>query len=309
MGFIYKTTNLINGKWYIGKHERNDSNYFGSGKLLSLAIKKYGKENFKREILAESNNTEELNNLEIKFIRETNAIKDPMSYNIAAGGKGGNTYAGLTELEIKNAVEKAQSKKEKHYTQYMNDFEYQEYVNKKIESFKNTRSSMTDEELSNWENNRINGFKNRTLEEETERRKNISKSRLGEKNHNFGKKMSADTKEKLSKSKKSKTYEDLMGSELAQIVKKRMSDNRKGKKRSKEFCEKQSENRKGKSLPKLFKTYIVRNIITGDEIITSNIRETCRDLKISYWTVEQGRKNIPVKNYLITLVGRLKNDS
>lgn len=48
---IYKTTNLINNKIYVGKDSHNDSNYFGSGTILVKAIKKYGKENFKKEIL------------------------------------------------------------------------------------------------------------------------------------------------------------------------------------------------------------------------------------------------------------------
>jgi hypothetical protein len=48
---IYKTTNLINNKIYIGKSNTNNSDYLGSGKRLKLAIKKYGKENFKKEML------------------------------------------------------------------------------------------------------------------------------------------------------------------------------------------------------------------------------------------------------------------
>ena len=43
MGYIYLTTNLINNKRYIGMTTKNDSNYFGSGKLIKWAIKKYGK--------------------------------------------------------------------------------------------------------------------------------------------------------------------------------------------------------------------------------------------------------------------------
>ena len=39
---IYKTTNLINGKFYIGKDSKNDPNYLGSGKILKKAFKKYG---------------------------------------------------------------------------------------------------------------------------------------------------------------------------------------------------------------------------------------------------------------------------
>jgi hypothetical protein len=43
--FIYKTTNLLNGKYYIGMHVTNqiDDGYLGSGKYLNNAIKKYGK--------------------------------------------------------------------------------------------------------------------------------------------------------------------------------------------------------------------------------------------------------------------------
>lgn len=50
--YVYITTNLINGMRYIGMHygELNDD-YLGSGNLIQLAIQKYGKENFKKDIL------------------------------------------------------------------------------------------------------------------------------------------------------------------------------------------------------------------------------------------------------------------
>jgi hypothetical protein len=53
MNFIYITTNLINGKQYVGSHNgTEDDNYLGSGKpAFSNALKKYRKENFKREVL------------------------------------------------------------------------------------------------------------------------------------------------------------------------------------------------------------------------------------------------------------------
>ena len=80
-GVIYKTTNTINGKWYIGKNKGNNENYLGSGKILNKSIKKYGKENFSKEILAYAHSREELNHLEKKYIAESNAITDPNSYN------------------------------------------------------------------------------------------------------------------------------------------------------------------------------------------------------------------------------------
>jgi dissimilatory sulfite reductase (desulfoviridin) alpha/beta subunit len=60
---IYKTTNLVNGKIYIGKHQTKDphDNYLGSGKQLGYAIKKYGIENFKKEILFVFDNEAEMN--------------------------------------------------------------------------------------------------------------------------------------------------------------------------------------------------------------------------------------------------------
>lgn len=93
--YIYMTTNLVNGKKYIGKHkgEINDS-YLGSGTLLLRAIKKYGKENFKKDILYISKNEKENSIKEREFIKYYNAVLDDNFYNIHEGGDGGNTTAG-----------------------------------------------------------------------------------------------------------------------------------------------------------------------------------------------------------------------
>lgn len=85
---IYKITNKINGKWYIGKTNGRDLNYFGSGKLLKQAVDKYGKDNFERIILEEVDS--DINAREQYWIEQTNAVADPMSYNLASGGEGGD---------------------------------------------------------------------------------------------------------------------------------------------------------------------------------------------------------------------------
>lgn len=100
--YIYITTNLINGKQYIGQHNGllNDS-YIGSGVALLTAIQKYGKANFKKDILQICNTQEELDNAEKYWIDKYNAVSDKNFYNIAEGGLGGNPIAGLSEEEEK----------------------------------------------------------------------------------------------------------------------------------------------------------------------------------------------------------------
>lgn len=90
-GYIYLTTNLLNNKKYIGKHTNKtfNSKYLGSGYLLKQAVKKYGRENFKCELLEECCDKIHLNNREIYWIKYYNACNDPMYYNIAKGGDGG----------------------------------------------------------------------------------------------------------------------------------------------------------------------------------------------------------------------------
>jgi group I intron endonuclease len=87
MGIIYKTTCLVNNKIYIGQSSYNVNSYFGSGNLILKAVKKYGKENFKKEILEEGDFTqEELDTLEIKYIQEYNSRDLNIGYNIKKGG-------------------------------------------------------------------------------------------------------------------------------------------------------------------------------------------------------------------------------
>lgn len=87
---IYKTTNLLNGKIYIGKDANNTEKYLGSGKLLNRALKKHGRRNFKKEIL-EKCNPENINIREQFWIDKMNS-QTPNGYNLTAGGSGGRTH-------------------------------------------------------------------------------------------------------------------------------------------------------------------------------------------------------------------------
>ena len=86
---VYKTTNTVNGKFYIGAHrtKNKEDSYLGSGVALKQAIMKYGKESFIRETIAECQTEDEMYDLEKKLISEI--LSSEESYNMSEGGKGG----------------------------------------------------------------------------------------------------------------------------------------------------------------------------------------------------------------------------
>ncbi len=88
--FIYKTTNILSGRYYIGMHSTDnlEDGYLGSGNRLRLAIKKHGKENFKREILEFCETREELRRRESEIIT-LNEISKLECMNLVVGGEGG----------------------------------------------------------------------------------------------------------------------------------------------------------------------------------------------------------------------------
>lgn len=103
--FVYLTTNLINGKQYIGSHitTNKEDGYIGSGRpYLFNAIKKYGKENFKKEILIECKTIKEARLLEEPYIKKYNTLV-PNGYNISPTG-GINEYGGRHSDESKKKI-------------------------------------------------------------------------------------------------------------------------------------------------------------------------------------------------------------
>lgn len=87
---IYKITNRLNNKIYVGKHktENKDDDYFGSGLLLERAVQKHGKENFVKEILFDLPTEDDMNQKEADIVDEEFVARLD-TYNIRLGGEGG----------------------------------------------------------------------------------------------------------------------------------------------------------------------------------------------------------------------------
>lgn len=123
-GLIYKITNDINNKFYIGqtigtiqsRFNRHIADAVGERKLdthLARAIRKYGKEHFHIKLIDSAENQNELTQKEYFWIRTTNAIRYGYNETDALFKCGGNTYRSKSEIEmdkIKNKISESNSK-------------------------------------------------------------------------------------------------------------------------------------------------------------------------------------------------------
>lgn len=162
-GYIYETTNLINGKKYIGQKKSDvflDTKYLGSGKFIQLAINKYGKENFKIRLIEECDSRELLDSREIYWINYYNAVKDKNYYNISKGGEHWN----LSSEYIAETNRKHQSKKMKGrfyihrnydeekliFLEDLNKYLQEGWIKGRCQKSKDTIKRKTKEAMSNY---------------------------------------------------------------------------------------------------------------------------------------------------------------
>ena len=137
---IYKVTNLLNDKVYIGKTvstlTKRRLNHYSSIKNKSSitnfhnALKKYPKNSFVWEVLDTAETIEELNILEIKYIDKFNSYKS--GYNMTTGGDGGITYKKGTELYERTKHKLGNWKNG-------NPGSTPEAIKKRVETFKNVK--------------------------------------------------------------------------------------------------------------------------------------------------------------------------
>ena len=250
---IYKITNLINGKIYIGFHSTNDldDGYMGSGKGIKRAIKKYGEENFHKEILAIYDNQKDAEDLERELVNE-DFVNRLDTYNMTIGGNvcilwgENNGFYGKhhTEDTIRNIQESR--------SWYYPTEETKEKIRQSCKEF------WTEEErLKQGER-----LKGRAVSEET--RNKLSES-------NKGKNVSEESKQKMSKSQK-EWFESLTEEEYWKWYNRKYNE---------EFRNKLSELMKGRECPWV-------QITNRDPKKIKKTAETHRGMKRS----EEARKNI-----------------
>ncbi|XWX34417.1 homing endonuclease [Staphylococcus phage PG-2021_5] len=189
-GYIYKTTNNINGKIYIGKKHSSSfiKGYYGSGKLINRAIDKYGIENFSVEIIEECETLEELNLKEKYYIKHLESnYKLGKGYNIASGGDGGNIISLLPEIDYNSFILDCKRRaKGKNNPNYGNGY--------KISGNNNpSKRPEVREKLS----------------KATSGKNNPMYGKKGKLSHRYGTKHSEETKNKIKESLKNKVYKKI----------------------------------------------------------------------------------------------------
>lgn len=121
MYYIYRITNLINGKTYIGqrKYSKLNDDYKGSGKRLWKAYRKYGFENFKKEILVFNiSERKHADLLEKTFIAaEREKVGKENCYNISDGGTGGASKGKHWKLSEEVKKKHSEAMKGKHLSE------------------------------------------------------------------------------------------------------------------------------------------------------------------------------------------------
>lgn len=207
MYYIYRITNLINGKTYIGQHKykKLNDNYMGSGVLLHRAYKKYGIKNFKKEIICKNIQYKEtIDDMERFYIKKEREQNPNGCYNITEGGEGCKGHHFHHSVEAKKKISKAgkgrlmseeskrrMSKAQKGHIGWNKGKPLSEEWKRKIGEA-NRGKKRSEEARKRWSE----AHKGKCLSEE--HKKKISEANKGRKHGP----MSEETKRKISESKK-----------------------------------------------------------------------------------------------------------
>lgn len=200
-GYIYKTTNLINKKIYVGQHKSKkfDCRYFGSGRLLRTALQEFGEENFLVVFIEWQDTRQKLCEREKYWIKKLCSQNPNIGYNLTKGGYGGDTFS-VRPIEEQNETRRHLSCSKQGRTQTKDWIDKRKMFGDKNPMFGKRWS----EEMKQYFREKSSGINNpmygkhiygRKLSEEAKEKIRISK--LGDKNPNYGKKHSQEEIERL----------------------------------------------------------------------------------------------------------------
>ena len=207
IGYIYLTTCLANGKIYVGKHEFNgQKNYIGSGTIFKLAVKKCGKENFKRKILRLCYSLHELRVWEHVYIVKYKSYIRSIGYNIAKGDVNSSEYnpAKLPEVREKLLIKNRQTTRDPEYRRRHSEI-MKEYYKTHPATF--TGKHHTEETKEKIRQRRLGSvaYNKGVPASEEQKKKQSEKMKgryVGEKNTNYGHRWTEEQRKHLSEVKR-----------------------------------------------------------------------------------------------------------
>lgn len=194
MYYIYRITNKVNGKTYIGQHKykKLDDNYMGSGVLITRAKNKYGIENFEKEILYSCIQYKETADDVERFAITKERALGKAEYNIANGGQGGNLGEEVIRrrseaLKGKHRTEETKRKMSEAKKGRRLSEEWKRRISEAMKGNTNTKSKhwKLSEEAKKKLSESMKGKKRAPFTEE--HRKKLSEARKGKPSHTKGK--------------------------------------------------------------------------------------------------------------------------
>lgn len=272
---FYKTTNLVNDKFYYGIHSTNNLNdgYIGSGKLLKKSIEKYGKENFIKEMLFDFATRKEASDYE-RLIVNLELIALEQCYNCKPGGDIEIISEKMSTWQIGKTVS--------------------ESTKQKISETKRRRANLY---RKNIENRRKNNNGSWHTEETKQKISNTLKGKYcGKNSSNFGKKRNEETLKKLSIGMKGKLTGEknpMYGKHHTPESKRRMSQSRSGERNfnyGKHLTQETKEKIRNRHLGRKFSEETIRKMRTS----TRN-KQACKINGIIYESMNDAARNLKIK--------------
>jgi len=185
--FVYLTTNLVNGKQYVGDHSSDNLNdgYLGSGTAIIRAIKKYRKNNFRREILEEFGSKKDAFNSQEKYIKKFDTLV-PNGYNISPSG--GVHWGGVHSDQTKKQISESQKNMPEERKKRMSE------IHKGMKHSESTIIKMKNKVFSKEYRKKLSNANSERIWTEESKEKN--------RQSHIGKKHTNETKRKMSESHK-----------------------------------------------------------------------------------------------------------